>query len=155
MIKINKLIFLALFITLLSGCSMKNMMVQERQSPYDLDETVTKITTKAKSMGWVVPGVKKLEKSIKKNGGPEVLPVRLIDLCNAAHAGKLMLDDDSRYISVMMPCTISVYKKNDGNVYVSNVRAAKMGNAMGGLVAEVMQEVGQDQEAFLDFLPKQ
>lgn len=153
MIKINKLIILASVITLISGCSMKNMMVQERQSPYDLDETVNKITTKAKSMGWAVPGVKKLEKSIKKNGGPDVLPVRLVELCNADHAGKLMLDDDSRYVSVMMPCTISVYKKSDGKVYVSNVRAAKMGNFMGGLVAEVMQEVGQDQDAFLEFLP--
>lgn len=145
---------LALGTLLISGCSMKEMMVQERQSPYGLDETVERISNNAKELGWSVSGVKELDKSIKKNGGPQVAPVRLVELCNAQHAGQLMLDDASRYSSVMMPCTISVYTKSDGKTYVSNMRADKTGSAMGGLVADVMQNVSADQEKILKFLPQ-
>jgi len=151
------IIGLTLALSGLSGCGsmMKNMMVQERQSPYGLDETVAKIVSRAKEKGWKVPDEpKKMEKSIKKAGGPDLPPVRLIELCQPQYAGKLLAQDDTRYVSVMMPCTISVYQKSDGKTYVANMKARNFG-MMPGAVGEVMGGgVADDQDYFLEFLPK-
>lgn len=51
-----------------------------------------------------------------------------------------------------MPCAVAVYTKSDGKTYVSNMKAARMGNMMGGIVADVMQDVDKDQKKILKFL---
>lgn len=137
-----------------SGCSLKGMMVHEHESPYGVDETVEKIVANAKSIGWVVGGVKPLDQSVMKHGGPKLPPIRLIELCNAQHAGNILSHDDERYASVMMPCTVAVYTKSDGKTYVTHIRADKMGPMMGGEVSKVMKEVAVDQDKMLEFLTK-
>jgi uncharacterized protein (DUF302 family) len=128
-------------------------MTHERLSPLGLQETVDAIVKKAKAIGWVVPGIKKLEKNIKKHGGPDVLPVRLVELCQPHYSGKLMLDDDARYVSVLMPCTIAVYTKKDGKTYVAHLKVENLGPMMGGIVAEVMGgPVARDQARILEVL---
>jgi uncharacterized protein (DUF302 family) len=126
-------------------------MLHERPSPHTMEATMTKITDLAKAEGWAVQSIIKLEESIKKNGGGDVLPIRLINLCQAKHAAKMMSKDDLRKLSVFMPCTISVYPKQDGKTYVASMNAALLGKLWGGLVAEVMgQEVAEAQEKFVD-----
>jgi len=46
-----------------------SMMIHEHISPMGLDDTVNKIVENAKSEGWVVAGVKPLDKSIENKGG--------------------------------------------------------------------------------------
>ncbi|MHC5009800.1 MAG: DUF302 domain-containing protein [Planctomycetota bacterium] len=126
------------------------MMIEERASPVDLDETVRRITTAAEAEGWVVQSIVNLEESIKKNGGGDVLPVRLVNLCQANHAAQMMRVDDARRVSLFMPCTISVYEKSDGKVYVSSMNAGLLGRLFGGVVSEVMAgEVADAQERFV------
>ena len=144
---------LVLIIMLASACSMKSMMVQERVSPYGVDETVSKIRENAKAMGWVSPGVKNMNKSIKKHGGADIGgQVRIVELCNANHASKILTEDEGRYAAVLMPCAIAVYTKSDGKTYVTNMKAGRMGSMMGGIVDEVMQVVNGDQKKILEFL---
>jgi uncharacterized protein (DUF302 family) len=144
--------------TLAMGCSMKTMMVEERVSPLGFDETVNKIMANAEAEGWVIPKKGKgnpsaIHKSIKKHIGKDVLPVKVIKLCNPDYAYQILSDDDARYASVMMPCSISVYKKSDGKTYVANMKAGRMGSLMGGTVADVMDgPVSGDQEKMLAFL---
>lgn len=131
----------------------QNKMILEKVSPFDHNDTVKRISDAAKSKGWVVSGVKQLDKSIVKNGGPKVLPVTLVEICNAEHAGKILLDDESRWSSVMMPCTISVYDKNDGKTYVGFMNAPLIGKMFGGLVGDVMGgPVADGQTKILSFL---
>jgi len=140
---------------LASGCSMKSMMVGERVSPYGVDETIAKIQANAKAIGWVAPDVKDMKKSILKHGGKDIGgEVRIVELCNAAHAGKILTKDEGRYSALLMPCAIAVYSKSDGKVYVSNMKAKQMGDMMGGVVAEVMTDVDVDQKKMLEFLPQ-
>lgn len=140
------------------GCSGKSMMVEERESPLGFDATVNKIIANAEANGWVIPKKGKgnpaaLHKSIKKHLGKDVLPVKVIKLCNPHYAHQILSDDDARYASVMMPCSVSVYKKSDGKTYVANIKAGRMGAMMGGTVAEVMDgPVSGDQEKILAFL---
>jgi uncharacterized protein (DUF302 family) len=127
------------------------MMLTEQPSRFDLEETVAKLEAAAKEHGWVVSSVKKLDQSVKKHGGPEVRPVRLVNLCQAQHAGKILLDDGARFVSVMMPCTISVYEKSDGSVWVSSMNPGLMGRLFGGTISEVMAgPVATDQKVFLE-----
>ena len=128
-------------------------MILEKVSTFSHEETVKKITEAATASGWVVSGVKQLDRSILKNGGPKVLPVTLVELCNAEHAGKILLDDSLRWASVMMPCTISVYDKKDGKSYVGFMNAPLIGAMFGGLVGEVMGgPVAEGQSKILGFL---
>ncbi|MEQ8186329.1 MAG: DUF302 domain-containing protein [Candidatus Eremiobacterota bacterium] len=134
-------------------CNKNEQMIIEKLSPYGLEETVQKIVDNAKAEKWVISGVKDLAKSIEKNGGEKLLPVKLIELCNVDYSGKMLKEDASRYASVMMPCTISVYEKSDGKVYVSFVNTKLMGQMFPGTVGEVMGgPVGEAQSRFLIFL---
>lgn len=156
--RIIKIALLAGLTAMAMGCSMKNMMVEERVSPLGFDETVNKIIANAEAIGWKIPQKGKgnpapIHKSIKKHIGKTVLPVKVIKVCNPNYAYDLLKDDESRYVSVMMPCSISVYKKSDGKTYVANMKAARMGSLMGGNVAKVMDgPVSGDQEKMLEFL---
>jgi len=78
--------------------------------------------------------------------------VRLIDLCEPHHASKILSADDARFVSVMMPCTISVYEKADGKIYIAHMNAGLMGKVFGGVISEVMSgPVTEQQNRFVDF----
>lgn len=130
--------------------------VFEKLSPYaTVEETVEAIKGNAEKMApWTVAGVKQLDKSIKKGGGPEIEPVAVIELCNPQHAGAILKNDSEKYASVMMPCRVAVYRKADGKVYIAYLNARLIGEMFGGVVAEVMGgAVADDQEKFLTLTP--
>ena len=133
---------------------MPGMMLKEAKSPYSIEETVAKIKTNAEAKGWVIPSVKPLHKSIKKHSGGKhiVPPVMLVNLCNAEHAYNTLLKDENKKISVFMPCTISVYEKTDGSVYLGYMNAKLLGDMFGGDVSKVMREVDADQQSFIKFV---
>jgi uncharacterized protein (DUF302 family) len=51
---------------------------------------------------------------------------------------------DERIISVMMPCRISVYEKDDGNTYVSLINAGAMAAGLPANIARVMKEASDE-----------
>lgn len=75
----------------------------------------------------------------------------LVDLCEPNHASNILRHDQDRIVSVMMPCTISVYRKSDGKTYIGHMNAGLMGGMFGGHVAKVMSEVDGQQQEFLAF----
>lgn len=132
---------------------MPSMMINEYQSPFDLDETIEHIKAAASEEGWVISGVADLAASVKKHGGYDLPATRLINLCQAGHAHKILSEDGNKKISVFMPCTISVYQKTDGKIYLATMNAGLLGKMFGGTVAEVMGEtVAKQQQKFISFL---
>ncbi|WP_085444363.1 DUF302 domain-containing protein [Magnetofaba australis] len=128
------------------------MMLTEHLSPFGVEETVAKISENAKAEGWVVAGVKPLHKSVKKHGGGDLPPVMLVNLCQPDHAYNILKDDPNKIVSVMMPCTISVYQKSDGKTYVGVMNAGLLGTMFGGNVAKVMGDaVAKEQQKFIAF----
>lgn len=131
---------------------MPSLMLKEHSSPLGVEETVEMIKQNALAEGWVVSSVTPLNDSVKKHGGGDLPPVRLINLCQAHHAHKILNQDDSKIVSVMMPCTISVYQKNDGKAYIGTMNAGLLGSMFGGVVAEVMGgPVAKEQQKFIAF----
>ncbi len=131
---------------------MPSLMLKERQSPYGVDETVKQISQRAIAEGWVISSVTSLDSSVKKHGGGDLLPVKLINLCEAHHAFNILREDENKIVSVMMPCTVSVYQKSDGKTYIGTMNAGLLGKMFGGTIAEVMGgTVAEQQQKFISF----
>ena len=128
-----------------------DLMVKEQASPVGVEDTVQRITKVAEADGWKVLGIRKLHESIKKHTGEDVRPVHLVDLCEPHHAKKILEGDETRTVSVFMPCTISVYEKSDGKAYICSTNAQLLGKLFGGTVAEVMGgPVAESQAKFVE-----
>jgi uncharacterized protein (DUF302 family) len=128
-------------------------MLPEKRSALGLDDTVKRLSETAQAAGWIVQSIVELEKSILKNGGGTVRPVRLVNLCQAQHAAEIMRDDTARRVSVLMPCTIAVYEKSDGRIWVAAMNPGLIAPLFGGVVARVMGgPVAAEQLRFLDAL---
>ena len=152
----NLLLIAGLIAVLLVACywllrfGLPRLMLPECRSAYPLEDTVTRLADAAKSAGWVVQSIVELEKSIEKNGGGVVRPVRLVNLCQARHAARIMQDDTARRVSVLMPCTITVYEKSDGSVWVAAMNPGLIAPFFGGVVAEMMGgPIAREQAAFI------
>ncbi len=127
-----------------------SLMLPEQRSPHSVDETVRRLSESAKASGWVVSSIAALDESVAKHGGPKLRPVRLVNLCQAQHAGRILGDDTARRVSVLMPCTISVYEKQDGSVWVAAMNPGLIAPLFGGVVDEVMAgPVAREQASFI------
>jgi uncharacterized protein (DUF302 family) len=143
-------------VSVIGWLMMPGLMLHENLSPYSVEDTVKKITTSALEEGWVVAGVKPLHKAVKKHGGYDIPPVMLINLCQADHAYNILKEDANKVLSVMMPCTISVYQKGDGKTYVGSMNAGLLGTMFGGTIAEIMgKQVAEQQQIFIQAAMKE
>jgi uncharacterized protein (DUF302 family) len=120
-----------------------NQFIIEQISPYNMDRTVEMITKKAKELNWSVPFVHDLQQSLAKSG-KEVKPVKVIEICKPEYSGRMLELNDERIISVMMPCRISVYMKNDGKTYVALINVATLMDKMPGSIALIMKAASDE-----------
>jgi len=138
---------------------MPSLMFSERVSPFGLEETVARIqhnianNPELKAKGWSLSGLRNPAKAVQADGS-NVLPVMMIEACSTKYSKPILQEDTVRFLSILMPCKISVYKKNDGKVYIGTMNAALMGRMFGSLVGGVMGQVAEDQKKFLIFDPK-
>ena len=151
--KIVPSVVVGVAVTAVAGWTiMPKQMIKERKSPLGYEETIAKIQQNVVDSGWIISSTSYLDKSLEKYG-KDVPPVALINICQPDHAATILKDESARYISIMMPCTISVYEKDDGNTYVATMGMKLMGKMFGGLIAEVMGgTVAEEEEAFTRFL---
>jgi uncharacterized protein (DUF302 family) len=146
------------FVMVVAMLAMFKMMFTERVSPFGLEETVARIQHNVeedpvlKANGWALAGLRNPAKAVQNDGG-NVLPVLMVEICSTKYSGPILKDDDYRILSILMPCKISVYKKQDGKVYIGSMNAGLMGRFFGPMVGEVMQKVAADQDRFLQFDP--
>jgi uncharacterized protein (DUF302 family) len=143
-----------LFTALLAWQLMPSLMFTERQSQFDMEETVARIQQNIQQAGngWVLAGLRNPARAVQKDGG-NVLPVMMIEACSTKYSKPILNDDTVRYLSILMPCKVSVYKKNDGKVYIGTMNAGLMGMMFGPLVGDVMGQVAKDQKKFVLFDP--
>jgi len=116
----------------------KNKYVIEQSSKYDFDKTVNLLIAEAERRDWNVPAVHDLQQSLAKSG-KTVKPVKVIEICKPAYSGQMLELSDERIMSVMMPCRISVYVKDDGRTYMALVDGAEMASGQPGKIAKVMK----------------
>lgn len=132
-----------------------SLMFREIESPFGVEETAARIQANIQSLehkGWKLSGLRNPARAVNVAGG-NVLPVLLVEACSTAYSQPLLKDDATRILSILMPCSITVYKKDDGKVYIGLMNAGLMGKMFGSKVASIMNEVAADQEKFVAFDP--
>ena len=125
-----------------------NSVILEGESRFGFDETVDKIHETAEGSGWKIPTVHDLQETLRKND-IEVQEVKVIELCKPQYSGTLMREDPNKFVSALMPCRISVYRKSDGKTYVSRINSTMLSMFMGGTIGEVMGQAGNEMEVVL------
>ena len=123
--------------------SQPAQFIIEKKSRFDFDETVERITTEARRREWNIPAVHDLKQSLAKSG-KTVKPVQVIEICKPAFSGQMLELNDERIMSVMMPCRISVYLKDDGNTYVALVNGAALTSGQPVTIARVMKAASDE-----------
>ncbi len=131
----------------------KEMMFNITPSPFGVEETAARIQANIQRLegkGWKLSGLRDPSKAVAANGG-NVMPVLLVEACSTDYSGPLLKRADSRIFSILMPCTITVFKQDDGKTYIGTMNAGLMGKLFG--VADIMDQVAADQKEFLAFDP--
>jgi uncharacterized protein (DUF302 family) len=121
----------------------KNKFVIENQSKYNFDKTVDLIVAEAERREWKIPAVHDLQQSLAKSG-KIVNPVKVIEICKPEYSGQMLELNDERIMSVMMPCRISVYTKENGKTYTALVDGAEMAAGQPGKIAKVMKSASDE-----------
>lgn len=132
-----------------------SMMLKEVESPFGVEETAARIQRNIQSLsanGWTLSGLRNPARAVASAGG-NVLPVLLIEACSTKYSGPILKGDETRILSILMPCTITVYKKDNGKTYVGIMNSGLMGRMFGPQVGEIMAKVAKDQAKFLEFDP--
>ena len=122
--------------------SAKQLII-EQVSPYDVPATVEKLIEAATKKEWQNPAVHNLQQSLAK-AGKHVRPVQVVEICKPAYSGAMLEKSDERIVSVMMPCRISVYEKEDGKTYVALLDMASMAAALPASVVETIREANDE-----------
>lgn len=145
-----------LLIVIITVTSAQSLMFNVTPSPYGVEETAARIQANIQSKamadnGWKLSALRDPSKAVA-SGGTNVLPVLLVEACSTKYSGPLLKQDNHRIFSILMPCTITVYKNDDGKTYIGTMNSGLMGKMFG--ISEVMDKVAADQAAFLKFDPK-
>ena len=122
-----------------------NQFIVEQLSPYDVAETVQRIIETAALKNWQNPATHNLQQSLAKSG-KEVRPVQVVEICKPEFSGKMLEKNHERIMSIMMPCRISVYQKEDGKTYVALLDMSKLSTGMPENVIEAVN--GATEESF-------
>lgn len=118
-------------------------LVIEQRSKFDFGKTVDLLVAEAGRREWNIPAVHDLQQSLAKSG-KTVRPVKVIEICKPKYSGQMLELNDERIISVMMPCRISVYEKEDGKTYVGLINAGDLANGLQATIARVMKEASDE-----------
>lgn len=116
---------------------MPKMMLTVHESRFDtVEETCAALEKAIENGGWVSPATRNMTKSMAKYGVDFPGDVRIVELCKAEYADKVLQSNPE--VLTLMPCAWGVYKGADGKVYISGMNMGLMGKMFGGTIAEVM-----------------
>ncbi len=140
------------FVGVLAYSYAGSLMFWEIESPFGVEETVARVQQNIQKVGngWALSGLRNPGKAVEADGG-NTLPVMMIEACSTKYSGPILKDDSVRFLSILMPCKIAVYKKNDGKTYIAGMNAGLLGHMFGPMVGEIMGEVAKDQAKFVIF----
>ncbi len=65
-------------------------------------------------------------------------------MCKPEYSGQMLEKNDERIVSVMMPCRIAVYMKDDGKTYVSLINVSALASGLPENVEKAMTEASED-----------
>ncbi len=124
------------------------LMILEDESPYDFEETISRFEREVEEAGWSIVGYQDMQE-ILEGHGHEVIDIKIFELCSARYSAIILKEDDERKVSPLMPCRVSIYKKSNGNTYITRLNSLLMARPFGGLINEVMQDAAAETEEII------
>jgi len=123
--------------------SMGSNMLIEVESPLGFDETLEKLEENAKAAGWKVPSKWKVnfQKNLLKVTGTDIGKNQVLKMCEPEAAAKMLVHDEYKQLTTMMPCTLAVYEKSNGKTYISLMNMEMLGVIYGGLIADIAADL--------------
>ena len=134
------------------GQSMGSQMLIEVESPLGFDETLVKLEENARGAGWKVPSKWKVnfQKNLLKVTGTDIGKNQVLKMCEPQAAAKMLVHEEYKRLTTMMPCTIAVYEKSNGKTYISIMNMEMLGMIYGGLIADIADELAPQMEAMVN-----
>ena len=131
---------------------MPTLMISVHESKFDdVDQTCMKLREAIEANGWSNTGIRNMNKAMSKHGVEMQRPVRIVELCKADYAKKVLMTNPE--VSTLMPCAWGVYKGNDGKVYIAGMNMGLMGKLFGGNISKVMGNyVAEDEKKILEHI---
>ena len=117
---------------------MGSGIVVENKSRFDFEKTLEVLVAESEKRAWKIPAIHDLQQSLAKSG-KNVRPVKVIEICKPEYSGKMLELSDERIISVMMPCRISVYVKDDDLTYISIINTGELAKTLPSNIFKVME----------------
>ncbi len=146
---------LSMFITgIVFKVAAPTMFFKEIKSTYDFDKTVDILTTRInKQNGWHVTDVINQRQEILEGSGKDIGKVKIVKFCNVELSGKMLNEDESKFMAAKMPLSIAVYEKSDGSVYMGLMNGYIMARLFSNTrEGEIMELVVKDIENILGFI---
>jgi uncharacterized protein (DUF302 family) len=125
-----------------------NIMLKEKATKYDFDESIKILESSILEKNWTIPVAHDLQASLKKFGY-DVRKVKVFEICKPDYAAEILEGTDERIVSAMMPCRIAIYEKENGKVFASFMNSSVMAGAMGGKVKKVMNPATEELKVIL------
>jgi uncharacterized protein (DUF302 family) len=122
---------------------MEQKLVIEKESKYGFDRSVEMIVAEAERREWKMPALHDLQESLAKSS-KTVKPVKVIEICKPEYSGQMLELNHERIISVMMPCRISVYLKDDSKTYVAILNTGELVAGLPENIARVMKSASDE-----------
>jgi uncharacterized protein (DUF302 family) len=126
----------------------KTAVMLENESKYGFTATVDSLSKTILAGGWKILTTHNLQEALKKNG-KEVLPVKVMEICNPGLAYQILSKDDLKDASPMLPCRITVYEKTDGKTYISRMNAPMLAGMLDADAAKTVNQAFGEVEGFL------
>ncbi|MCG8074153.1 MAG: DUF302 domain-containing protein [Candidatus Thiodiazotropha taylori] len=113
-------------------------MVVEQTIQYDYNKALDTVRQQLKDDGWKLIAEINLGTRLAKKGVEVPGGLVIFKLTSGKNAIPLLAADETRYVSAMMPCGLSVYGKQDGTVVISRMNFEMMSAMLEPKVAKVM-----------------
>jgi uncharacterized protein (DUF302 family) len=134
------------------GQTLGSQMLIEVESPLGFDDTMARLEANAKAAGWKVPQKWKIDfqKNLKKVTGKDIGRNQVLKMCEPGAAARMLVHDEYKQLTTMMPCTIAVYEKSNGKTYISIMNMEMLGMIYGGEIKAIADELAPQMRKMVD-----
>jgi uncharacterized protein (DUF302 family) len=127
---------------------IKQQSFTEITSKYDFEKSVNIFVEKAEHKSWKVFNIYDLEQKLK-SFSKNILPLKVVSLCKPEISSKVVSKDSGRIYSALMPCRVSIYKKENGDTHIS---VLKMSSLVVGAEADIVSSIMEADKEIYDIL---
>lgn len=133
--------------------SAPNLLIKEVISPYDFEKSVRVIRDRINAKEpWEVTEIIDQNQEVINKGAKSIGRVKIIKFCHPNFSSEMLSSDDRKFMASMMPLSIAVYEKSNGEVYISMKNGSVMTKLFGGEIESIAEEVSREIEEIMSFM---